>query len=563
MTNSEVNASQAVTLFLIAGAVLLPWLMLVASEVCLALYRRAVVRTMRDAVPVPPAPAAAPPVPHGPTRPVHLDVQAADEPVSKTRGGALYENWRAAVTETTKVYVSAGVVYALLLTAAFAVRFRPLSWPTLVMLLLAFAWPTVLTALLVAVPKRSRQQQINVGYWVLFFVVVAVAAESAPALTGEGIVWLVGANVIATAVALVVRARRIRAVAPLIGAFFMLLGIGVAFFFGALMSVGQQAAGPEQEVSGGQVAMIVGLMLTLPVVAPLAGWRLLRGIGAWYAAKRTSDETLTMASIWLIFAGVHASTIAYDDLRWMSVGLLAFCGFLVCTTVGFRLLRRRAAGTRAPRLLVLRVFALGRRSRRLFDRLAARWRHVGSVQLIAGPDLASSTVEPHEFFDFLCRRLARRFLADAQSIDGAIAAVDTRPDHDGRYRITDFFCRDSVWQAVFARLAAGSDVVLMDLRGFSGANCGCTYELSELLNLVPLERIAIVIDGSTDEPFLAQTIEQASVRISPASPNAGSALLRVRLFRESGWRGVDPDPLLRLLCDTAAPATAPAPAGAH
>jgi hypothetical protein len=562
MTNSEVNPSQAVTLFLIAGAVLLPWLMLIASEACLALYRRAVVRTMRDTVPLPPAPPAAAPAVHGATRPVHLDVEAADQSAGQMRaGGALYAQWRTAVKETTKVYVVAGGVYATVLTAAFAFRFRPLSWATVVVLVLTFSWPAVLTALLVAVPRRARQQQINVGYWILFFVAVAVAAESASALSGEGIVWLVGANVVATTVALVVRARRIRAVAPLVGAFFVLLGIGVAVFLGALMSVGQQPGAEEQEISGSQVAMVVALMLTLPVAAPFAGWRLLRGIGGWYAAKRTSDQTLTMASIWLIFAGVHASTIAYDDFRWMSVGLLAFCGFLVCTTIGFRVLRGRGERTAAPRLLVLRVFALGRRSRHLFDRLAARWRHVGSVQLIAGPDLASSTVEPHEFFDFLSRRLGNRFLANTQSIESALAALDTRPDHDGRYRITDFFCRDSVWQAVFARLAAKSDVVLMDLRGFSGANCGCTYELTELLNLVPLDRIAIVIDGSTDESFLAQTIEQASARIAPTSPNTATALLRVRLFRETRWRGVDPDPLLRLLCDTAAPDRAPAFAG--
>jgi hypothetical protein len=246
----------------------------------------------------------------------------------------------------------------------------------------------------------------------------------------------------------------------------------------------------------------------------------------------------------------------------MSVGLLAFAGFLVCTTVGFRALRHRSERTAAPRLLVLRVFALGHRSRRLFDRLAARWRHVGSVQLIAGPDLASSTVEPHEFFDFLCRRLAGRFLANAQSIDTAIAALDTRPDHDGRYRITDFFCRDSVWQAAFATLAARSDVVLMDLRGFSSGNCGCTYELTGLLNLVPLDRIAIVIDRLTDEPFLARTIEQASARISPASPNAASSSMRVRVFRETDRRGLDPDRLLRLLCDTAAQGNTAALAGA-
>jgi hypothetical protein len=53
---------------------------------------------------------------------------------------------------------------------------------------------------------------------------------------------------------------------------------------------------------------------------------------------------------------------------------------------------------------------LGKVSQRLFDALDKHWRHVGSIQMIAGPDLATTTVEPHEFLDFLRGRLARRFI---------------------------------------------------------------------------------------------------------------------------------------------------------
>jgi len=548
LADSDTNLSQIVTFIMVSLVILLPWLTLVVSQICLALYRRTVVRSMRDALPTP-----APLIEKASTavsepRPVDLHVQAADEPASGwPTGGALYDEWRRATRDTTKVYVAAGIVYALVMAAAYVFRLR-ISAVTMPALLLAFVWPTVLTALLVAVPARGRQTQVVVGYWILFFIAAAVCG-----LEAEKGVWLVSANVIATIMAVVVRARRIRAVAPLVGAFLMLLGIAIATFFGFLAMIGLR---PAAELTTGEGIVLVLLLLVLPVAAPMAGWRVLRRIGRWYADKRTSDETLTMAAIWIIFAGVHGATIAYDDLQWMSVGLVAFVGFLLVTSAGFRILRRRGFGlTAAPRLLVLRVFALGQRSRRLFDRLTARWRHVGSVQLIAGPDLASSTVEPHEFFDFLSRRLARRFLENAQSIDTAIAALDTRPDNDCRYRITDFFCRDSVWQTMFARLTADSDVVLMDLRGFSSGNCGCTYELTQLLNLVPLGRVAIVIDGSTDQPFLTRTIEEAAARVSPSSPNAAGQSLRVHVFRETDRRGLDPDRLLRLLCDRAAQAT--------
>lgn len=61
-------------------------------------------------------------------------------------------------------------------------------------------------------------------------------------------------------------------------------------------------------------------------------------------------------------------------------------------------------------LLLLRSFSLGKASERLFDALERYWRHAGSIQLIAGVDLATRTIEPHEFLDFMSGKLARRFI---------------------------------------------------------------------------------------------------------------------------------------------------------
>jgi hypothetical protein len=542
MSEPQINLSEIFTVFLIAGVVLLPWLTLVASELCLVLYRRVVVTSMRAEGVTPPAtdiPAS------GAPRAVRFDIRAAEDvaPAAVSAGGSVYDQWRLAVKDTTKVYLAAGAVYAAILSAAFAFRLR-LPLAALPALVLAFSWPTVLTALLVAVPRRRRQVQFVVAYWIVFFIACV-------SLDADRAVWLVAANIVATVMALVVRARRTRAVAPLVGAFFTVIGVALLTIVGVVMMLDSADPG-RTEMSGRDVAIILVMLFALPVAGAIGAWRSLRGIGRWYANKRTSDQTIMTAAIWLIFAGVHATTVGYNDARWMAVGPLAFAGFLATTTAGFRVQRRQSAKDKAPRLLVLRVFALGRHSRRLFDRLAARWRHIGSVQLIAGPDLASSTVEPHEFFDFLSRKLGARFLADEPSVERALADLDTRVDHDGRYRITDFFCRDSVWRIVFSRLAAASDVVLMDLRGFSSVNSGCTFELSELLNLVPLRRVAMVIDGATDEAFLARTIEQASGRMSPTSPNASSPALDIRVFRDAAGRAPDPDRLLRLLCERVA-----------
>ena len=547
MQNPQDTISFAVTSLMAFGVVCLPWVTWGLSEISLVFYRRTVVRSMRAAeAPLDVASSLAPPSAAEP-RVVDLQVQTANETFVTTSvgGNALLGEVRRAMRDATKIYTAAGLVYAAVMALAFGLRFQALAPGPLLFLGIAFAWPLVLTALLIAAPARRWRIAIVIGYWILFF---TSAAQTMPE---NGHMPFFLANIGATIAALVVRARRVRAVAPLVGAFLTLLGVTIIVAIGVAAAAGQR---PAQGAPLGGLASFALLLavLALIVAGPVGGWLTLRWLARWYAEKRTSDQSITIASIWLIFAGVHGATFAYDDLRWMSIGFLAFAGFLLATAMGFRALRRRSGGSSGPRLLVLRVFALGRRSRRLFDRLATRWRHIGSVQLIAGPDLASSTVEPHEFFDFLRRRLAGRFLESRQSIESALADLDTAPDHDGRYRITDFFCRDTAWRTVFGRLAAGADVVLMDLRGFSSENCGCTYELGELLNLVPLDRIAIVIDRHTDDRFLAQTIEHASARISSSSPNEGTAAIRVRAFRETGWRGLDPDRLLRLLCDTVA-----------
>ncbi len=547
MQNPQDTISFAVTSLMAFGVVCLPWVTWGLSEISLVFYRRTVVRSMRAAeAPLDVASSLAPPSAAEP-RVVDLQVQTANETFVTTSvgGNALLGEVRRAMRDATKIYTAAGLVYAAVMALAFGLRFQALAPGPLLFLGIAFAWPLVLTALLIAAPARRWRIAIVIGYWILFF---TSAAQTMPE---NGHMPFFLANIGATIAALVVRARRVRAVAPLVGAFLTLLGVTIIVAIGVAAAAGQR---PAQGAPLGGLASFALLLavLALIVAGPVGGWLTLRWLARWYAEKRTSDQSIAIAAIWLIFAGVHGATFAYDDLRWMSIGFLAFAGFLLATAMGFRVLRRRSGGSSGPRLLVLRVFALGRRSRRLFDRLATRWRHIGSVQLIAGPDLASSTVEPHEFFDFLRRRLAGRFLESRQSIESALADLDTAPDHDGRYRITDFFCRDTAWRTVFGRLAAGADVVLMDLRGFSSENCGCTYELGELLNLVPLDRIAIVIDRHTDDRFLAQTIEHASARISSSSPNEGTAAIRVRVFRETGWRGLDPDRLLRLLCDTVA-----------
>jgi hypothetical protein len=127
--------------------------------------------------------------------------------------------------------------------------------------------------------------------------------------------------------------------------------------------------------------------------------------------------------------------------------------------------------------------------------------------------------------------------------------MDLERDHDGRFRVNEFFCHDDTWQAVLSRLVSHGDTVLMDLRSFSPANAGVTFEVEAVLNQVRLERVVFAIDRTTSRDYLGQVVEQTCGRLSPTSPNLGRPV-QLRLLEVEGSNS-DIEPLLGALCAAA------------
>lgn len=309
-------------------------------------------------------------------------------------------------------------------------------------------------------------------------------------------------------------ARPIRAVGPIVFAF-MIIALTGSYL--ALVLTNFEEGGLFVRFFGQHFGLAAVRNVAFVAIAGLlafavVGWFVTHWIGRRYERKKLTDQSITIDSIWFVFASVHCIQLFSNGAGWALVVVPAFGLYKMILAVGFWLWKPgQAAG---PSLLILRVFSLGRRSQLMFNAVAQKWRYAGSIQLLAGPDLATTTVEPHEFLAFLGGKLARRFIDRADTFEQRLQEMDLARDFDHRFRVNDFFCNENTWRMVLSHLIRLNDAVLMDLRGFRRANEGCAFELQELVRLAEPRRVVLVVDDTTDTTFLDETLGPGAQRFT-------------------------------------------------
>ena len=527
------------TLVLVVAAVLA----LAFSLFLLWRYRRAVIKSMqrRSRADLLEQKGFLPPdEPHKPPERELVFAFAGSEgrDASTAKKNRLYRQARRRPWLAAFVYAIAGVCFAATMAAAFLLsakmallplRFSFIAW--------AYAWPAALTTNLVAATSRRGRLVVLAVYFVCGIALGIVLLERSPDSTALQLayVWF-NANAIPSVLLLFFLNRRIRAVGPLVLVFMIFGAAGAVLltsFAGSHPKLLRAISDFAHSIGLGPTGTLWSLHLLGFAGFAVAGWIVVDSLRQMYERKMISDQTVTLDAIWLLFGIVNAMELVFEGPRWIWSGLAAFVIFKIVAAFGFQVLRIGKRST-AKRLLLLRVFALGRRSESIYSALNKTWRSAGSVQMIAGPDLVTTTVEPHEFLDFIAGKLARRFIDSGQTLDLRISQMDLAADGDGRFRVAEFFCHDDTWKITLSRLADESDAVLMDLRGFSQSNAGCVFEIHELFNLVPLERIVFVIDQSTDQNFMRRTMEQAWRQTKDRSPNRRTGSGRVTLAQLNG-----------------------------
>ena len=301
-------------------------------------------------------------------------------------------------------------------------------------------------------------------------------------------------------------ARRVRGVAPFV--FAGLLVFAVAPLLGVHLT---QALGAMRWTQGWVLAggiQVGAVLLALPV-GLLAWWRL-KALARGYEAKRFSDAQLLAHSWWLMFVAVYAveQVSSHPDtaalVETVAVAALAYALFPFLLSRALAWSQRGLPALPRRMLLVLRVFGDSARTGALFEQFASRWQRFGPVTTIASPDAAADTVDPGDLLRFATGRIAESFVTSRDDLVQRLAALDVEPDRDGRYRITEFCCRDDTWQATVVALIARADAIVMDLRGFSAERRGAEFELQQLAGRTNADRIVLIVDDKTDRALLAR-----------------------------------------------------------
>jgi hypothetical protein len=525
------------------------WVAVLASFLVLAIFRRRVRRSLEEKQSRPEGQQSPPSMiaigPEANGKPI-----ASDSPVASLPGTSSSDSrWRTLSTDArlhrarlAKLYVVAGLGLALALATVNTVATVNQSGAPLLRFLhavICFSTPLILVARVVL--GRWTPRLVRVSVLVALLTVIAQALPSASEETGTAIVF--------TAALALLLHQSIRAMGSLAVGFFTVVFLGTAIavvtalhLWQAELRANPQTAvvreairnmDPAQQfealISRAQevVPIIlqrvgVGTVVGLPVSVLLAGLLLLVVTTA-YARKRTSDQWLLIASIWLFFAVAVAPR---QSLGGLAANLACWAVFVFL--VRFVWSRLRRSESPCVRLLLLRSFSLGERSHRLFQEFETLWRGVGSVQLVGATDLAVATLEPHELLDFITGRSGRYFTHTPTDVDHRLTSFDYRRDPDGRFRVNEVFCSgDATWQHAVRRLLAEADCVLMDVRGFNRYRAGCVFEIRCLAESAAPRRMVFLVDQATDRNFIAEIWTDASggLSIAPAEETAALAFV--------------------------------------
>ncbi len=601
------------TLGLLGGVVAVPALLLGLFALFAWRYRRAVAASMAARAgassPGSGSPARDAPTPDGsrrsalPLRDVALDEEALASPGAR----AALELARARDRGARLAFAVAGAVYWIATGATVSWLTR--DWPRLAMGI--EAWLSALPVLVVVGALTIRSWRTRIGVALAYLAIGAALVPvggAGPWRRDVAALALTHAVLPAAGLALLL-ARRLRPLLVALVAVLVYVAAGAAL--ASLWLGGRDLTDAASGVRWSWTPMAVAGVLAHVIGIAVFVWalrrrwvgRVLAGL-VILAALADAVDRLTRASfplgpiafaipgvvvqlgvVWLVFKGLvwlqDRRVVAPQVLHFdVAIGFLALYHMTIVSALGregseatvaawmvplafalavgtlhlgLRYVRSRRREGPVPRLLFLRVFGSAGQRERLLDVLDDTWCRVGRIDLVGGTDLALRTLSSRMLEAFLLRRVETGFLRTPEQVGERLGRLDQGLGGDARHPVNELYCHADVWPSAVTRLAPESDVVLMDLRGFTRANRGCEFELTQLIWTVPMASVLLLTDADTDESALARVVDIAWAALPPASPNAAARDAALYRMEFADGRGDRASALVRALFGIAFP----------
>lgn len=449
-----------------------------------------------------------------PSTPNDPDPDQTKDLAKNTAISNLTEQNRLAFWRLRGVFVLISVVLAgsIALVAQSTYIETGFGWRRFGVLSLIYLWPCIPSIGLLERWSRFKILVFSFGF-ILFAAIVMILNSNENQKVGEVLSWLSGEQLPALIFVFFMTGARLRSVGPYLLVVFFLLTTSSLMGLGAL----------EQLINKGTDTWLAHLVYasnppTVFILFSILPW-LLAFYPIRYFAQRLAEayRNKAFSEPLYLFAGLWGIALLFQAMMLShSIGLMAYWSLLawLIIPVAVQLMKTSLQPRiQPPTLLLLRVFRSDDTIKSLFDSVVERWRYSGNTVMIAGKDLALSTLEPDELFAFFSCHLKDRFISDEHKLLQAYQALDMQADPDGRYRVNEFFCFDHTWKIVLAKLVDKADCVLMDLRSYNADRHGCTHELKVLSNQPHLRKLVILYDRHTEKNLAEQLLLNSQIKI--------------------------------------------------
>lgn len=156
------------------------------------------------------------------------------------------------------------------------------------------------------------------------------------------------------------------------------------------------------------------------------------------------------------------------------------------------------------------------------------------------------------YIRFSIKSVDKSFILGKEDLDNRLAKLDKSPRKlNYVFKSMPIMCYDNTWKMTVSEFANKSDLILMDLRGFSEERKGCEYEVDFLFDQVPVSKIVFLINPNGFE-LTKKLILKRWAMLHPGSPNLNIPKLELQVYVSSKENNKDIQGIMDVLMNKAA-----------